>query len=189
MNTNLGEKMIRGAIIIAAALALGAAQHKDVTQGAAQGAAQGLFETLDESGDGVLQRREFRRFSQSTYDATGQQRDGLAQRQHFDSVDTNGDGVISSLEFAASSGSGEAPATLQDPEAAAAATLAHFDENGDGRLDGNEMQTFLSMSHGVDTASLDADADGYVTQEELHRLIEQSMTQMGGGAGDETVGA
>ena len=131
-----------------------------------------LFQTLDQNGDGLLSRKEMRPFSQSTVDANGQQRDGFAQRQHFDGMDTNRDGFIDATEFAAASSIGQAPAALQDPATMAAATLAHFDEDHDGRLSPEELATMLSMSHGVDVTELDADADGYVTQEELLASIE-----------------
>jgi Ca2+-binding EF-hand superfamily protein len=150
------------------------------------------FDLIDANGDGRISQEDFdlivsrmgREFAQTPEspkyralsDAYRTLWEGMRQ-----TLDTDGDGSVSRAEYIAGlrsdAATGEGYRQLIQPVAKAIIGLC--DTNGDGRLDGEELAKAhigLGMGdadHAAAMARIDLDGDGYVSEAELAKAIEE----------------
>ena len=136
--------------------------------GAMRGRMENPFGKIDTNGDGSLDKTEISSFADKISEMGGQSVDAdeLVSR-----LDTNEDGLISQEEFDA--GRPEGP----PPEGVMGMTGAM----GPGGMQEGGMQGLLDMLNGLDTDSLDTNADGIVDAEEaksgITSLIQEYLSQ------------
>lgn len=143
------QKILLGAVLSLAPLALMAADNAPTPPGPGFGPEHGWFKQLDTNGDGVITKEEAQAAANARIDKT------------FAALDTNNDGQITQDEIRAAHEKRRA-----EMEAKFQARFKQADTNGDGMLSKDEVQAGMPMlARAFDR--LDTNKDGELTLDEI----------------------